>query len=325
MKAWTEILPEPRFLPQTRVHTLGLSRRLNTQVWVKREDETSLGIPGFKLRKYASLLPFIQVNTFNEILLTGGAYSNHLASFPQLLHERNIGAHLFMRGEAGLKITGNHFLIRLLNEESRLHWIERKDWQEVMSKMSLFAEQLRDTGKSVLILNEGAYTPASLPGALSLAQDIHRNETEHSVFFEHVYIDAGTGFSALAALLEDYHLYPQRHWHILSLHDDRETLHRKLSEMHAWFQHLKGKPMPFPDNWICYTLPKALGFGKVNHRVLDEVKYMARTFGLLCDPVYSAKLWILLKEHLSDGRIHGNILAVQSGGTSLFGFMDRLF
>ena len=47
---------------QTRVHPLHSFKRLNSNVFVKRDDETGFGIGGSKFRKYASLIPFLKDN-----------------------------------------------------------------------------------------------------------------------------------------------------------------------------------------------------------------------------------------------------------------------
>lgn len=324
MKSWTEISPEKELIPFTRIHKTRLSHKLNTDVWLKREDESSFGISGPKMRKYASILPFIEENLFRKVVLMGGAYSNHLVSLPQLLISRGIETHLFMRGEKELKINGNQLWIRLLNKPQNLHWISRSDWANADEIIAEFAERHRSEGSSVLCIPEGGSMAAALPGACTLGQDIRRNEIDHALFFNHVFMDAGTGFSAIAALLDDYRIHPERHWHIVLMADTKENFLQKLDQMFTWYQCLHPGINTKPGNFTLYDPPAHLKFGKVNSEVLKETMDIARNHGVLSDPVYGTKLWMRVRQSIENNEVRGNILLIQSGGTSLTGFMDKL-
>ena len=98
------------------------------------------------------------------------------------------------------------------------------------------------------VLPEGGMTPASLPGALSLAIDVVENEREMGMAFDHIFLDAGTGFTACALLLGLGYLKSKSCVHILLLAEGEASFHQRLEQCHHWFsqmQPLSPAPQPF--------------------------------------------------------------------------------
>lgn len=321
MKAWTEIVPDVSLLPGSRIHTLDIPNPCMGNVWVKREDAFGFGMAGTKMRKYASLIPFFIQNKIKQTALIGGAFSNNLVVLPQILKSYGIDAKLFIRGDAHTPIKGNQFLIRLLNAEHQIQWIDRSNWANVEQIAQEYVDDMQQKGCPVHVVPEGAYMPEALPGAITLADDIHRNEAQAGVHFQHIFSDAGTGFATLAGMIHDSAMHPDRNWHILLLADDIPTFHFKLKQVHAWYVEYTKNAIPLPKAFILYQQNT---FGKVGQKELESVKHMARTYGMICDPVYSAKLWTLVHQTLQQDIPKGDILVMQSGGASIMGFQDKM-
>ena len=115
----------------SRIHRLKFISKPNAFVWVKREDELGFGVSGSKLRKYQSLIPYIKQQSAKQVVLIGGAYSNHIVSLTQLLIEEGIVPYLFLRGDQPPIYQGNFLLTSLLVPAEQIHWIKRADWQHV--------------------------------------------------------------------------------------------------------------------------------------------------------------------------------------------------
>lgn len=321
MKVWTEIVPDVSLLPYSRIHTLDMPNPGKGKVWAKREDAFGFGMAGTKMRKYASLLPFLIQNNIRHTALIGGAFSNNLVVLPQILKSYGIDTRLFIRGDANTPIKGNHFLIRLLQAEHQIQWIARSDWAEAEQIASAYADDMQANGHRVCVVPEGAYMPQALPGAITLADDIHRNEAESGVHFQHIFSDAGTGFATISAMIHDAAQHPNRNWHILLLADDEHTFHKKLQQVHAWYLEYTKQVTPLPK---AFTLYQHNAFGKVGQQELQAVQHMARAHGMICDPVYSGKLWTLVQKVLQQNALQGEILVIQSGGGSIMGFQDKM-
>lgn len=320
---WTDIFPDPAFLRQTRILPANCSRNSRNPVWIKREDETAFGIPGCKLRKYASLLPLLRHRNIKTVVLAGGAYSNHLAAFPQLLIEHDITPLLVIRGEPTLKTNGNSLLIRLINPPENIHWLERSNWMNAETIALEKIATLHPDQLPACYIPEGAFMPEALTGAKTLGQDIRRNESESGIFFQHIFMDSGTGLSAISALLDDFPKHPERIWHILLAAGTPAEFHHRLDTAISWNKQLSGNSLR-PDNFILYERKAGERFGKINSGILDTVIHIARTEGILTDPVYGAPLWNLMQSLLGQETLTGSALWIHSGGSSLWGTAEAL-
>lgn len=111
----------------SRIHPLKTFGDAQTPCFVKREDELGFGISGFKIRKYSSLIPHLQVHKIKEAILIGGPYSNNIVGLTQLMIENNIQPTLFLHGDSDTKKIGNFLLTSLIVSSDSIHWISRDE------------------------------------------------------------------------------------------------------------------------------------------------------------------------------------------------------
>jgi 1-aminocyclopropane-1-carboxylate deaminase len=320
-----KIINTTSYIPHSRVHAL---KTLNTPLATckaKRDDELGFGISGSKWRKYISLIPYLLNNNYQETVVIGGAYSNHILGISQLLIENRIKPTLFLLGDANIKRQGNLLLTSLLVPESQIHWISRKDWSQVED---LAADYVQNNDLPTMLIPEGAFMEAALPGALTLAIDILRNEEENQQQFQHIFIDAGTGLSAIATILAFAWLNKKTLLHVLLLADDEQLFLEKLKKFHQIFDCFVEEQLNWSDILSGIRLHRptlAPAFGSVNAAVMKHIKFLAREEGFFTDPIYSAKLFWEAKNIINAQALAGNILVIHSGGAlTLMGFQKEL-
>lgn len=317
--------PHVSALPHSRIHRLKTFNTNLATCFVKREDELGFGISGSKLRKYTSLLPHLLAKQCQEAVIIGSAYSNHILGLTQLLIENNIKPTLFLLGEQISKRQGNLLLTSLLVAESQIHWMSRKDWVDVESLATKYAqEQIHTT----IVVPEGAFMPAALPGALTLALDILQNEQQLQEKFDHIFIDAGTGLTAIATILVFAWLKKKTQIHILLLADNEAIFIDKLKQMQLIFEQLVNAKLHWQNIIKQFTLflpTHAKSFGAINKNILHNIKTIAHEEGFFTDPIYSAKLFFETKKILKNKALQGNVLIIHSGGClTLMGFQEQL-
>ncbi len=274
-------------LLQSRVHSL---RTFPSDCYVKREDELGFGITGPKLRKYSSLIPFFLQEKMNEVVVVGSAYSNHVMGISQLLIENGIRPILYLLGNKDYPVEGNLLFTKLLTDSIR--WVSREEWPHVL--------EIAKAEQEGFVLPEGGFLPQALPGAMTLATDIARNEEELGFSFDHIFIDAGTGLSAIGLLLGGVNALV----HVLLLADGEKQF---LDKLHTFSEN--------PSQRFVLHRPKnARSFGSVNRAVFDEIQFLAKNEGFFTDPIYSAKLFLETRLLLSQNMIQGTKLIIHSGG-----------
>lgn len=293
--------------------------------YVKRDDELGFGISGSKMRKFRSLIPYLKLNSYCEVVVIGGAYSNNVLGIIQLLIENGLKFKLFLRGDPIQKPIGNALWIKMFAERSSIKWISRKEWPDVENIARKYAQNEIDSDKKIYILPEGAFVPEALPGSVTLSLDIVRNEQQSGNTFNHIFVDSGTGLMAIGLILGHAWMEVSSLIHVLLLADEGIVFRKKLDEMHQKFEHLLNKQFDFHENFIIHTPKTGASFGSVTKQTLTTIKQIAMVEGFLTDPIYSAKLFCESKRLITQNAYEGSILIVHSGGgLSLSGFQDKL-
>lgn len=286
----------------SRVHRLHAFSNNQANCYVKRDDELGCGISGTKLRKYASLIPHLINQGIRHLVIIAGPQSNNLLAALQVARELQLQVHALLLKPKHELIKGNFKLSRLFLHETDIQWIDRENWCEVEDIARDYLQSLSEPG---FILSEGASVAQAMAGAMTLASDIIENEREYGVTFNHIFIDAGTGFSATALIKGMFESGHKAVIHVLLLADSREEFNKKM--LH-WI-HTN------PDNYECFYPATAKAFGSVNQTIKNEIKRMAYKHGILVDPIYSAKLFYETRRYIEEHQLQGNILIIHSGGT----------
>ncbi|WP_392537035.1 1-aminocyclopropane-1-carboxylate deaminase [Legionella sp. 227] len=286
----------------SRVHHLNHFPNDEVDCYVKRDDELGCGISGSKLRKYASLFPFLIEQGIQHLIIIAGPQSNNLLAALQLAREFKLKVTAFLIKPWKLELHGNYKLSRLFLDEQEIVWISRDEWSQVNELASHHLLTLKEKG---FVLQEGASVPEAMSGALTLADDIILNERTLGFKFQHIFIDAGTGFSAAGLLNGLNRSHHSAQVHVLLLADNESIFRCKLKQ---WIGFI-------PQNVFCFYPTTAKAFGSVNQTIKNEVKRMAREEGILADPIYAAKLFYESRKYIETQQLKGKALIIHSGGT----------
>ncbi len=251
----------------SRIHPL---RSMPSGCYVKREDELSFGVSGTKLRKYLSFLPELVKSCPDEAIVIGSVYSNHVVSIAQLLREKGIVPVLFLIGRQESALKGNLLYSALFAGSENIRWIPKEESSRVERYVEEYIAQKKD--KKIAVIPKGANTAAALPGALTLALDILRNEEEHGLSFDHIFLDSGTGLTACALLLAFAFLGKDAFFHIVQIAGSKEEFHDVLAQRKGDFEGLLQLTVPMPSSFQLYTPSTAPSFGSVNAALFQTIR-----------------------------------------------------
>lgn len=294
-------------LPRTRVHRIALAAGPDRQVWLKREDETGHVLAGGKKRKYASLIPWLRENGYDKVAVVGGENSNHLPAACQLLLEHGFEVFPVVFPAHFAPETGNAYLLNLLVPRHAWTWMDHPEWPSILPQ-------------DAFLLPEGAWCAPALQGAMTLADDILRNQQESGVVFDHIFVDAGTGLTALAMHFGLRQAGSNAAVCIVSMAEEEEKFKERKKDVMNWMG-LEGDALA---DFRFLRPATAPSFGSLNGTVREAVLRYARNFGVLTDPVYTAKLLLTAEQLIAEENLMGNILVIHSGGTAtLHGYADR--
>lgn len=311
---------ERDLLSQTRIHAIASAVKPNVKVYLKREDESGFSSSGCKKRKYASLLPWLKAEKYEQVVAIGGPFSNHIPALVQLLRERNIMSHLVLKASHQTTLRGNALLIRLLTPDDQIDWIPAAEWDRAEAHAQEIAQS-----HTAYVIPEGAFCEAALPGACTLMLDIMRNESETGLHFDHIFTDSGSGMTAGALALMNEVTGRSTQMHIVLTAGDETFFGEQGDRLADWMAPFMSSRISFPTGVRLHAPVTARSFGSVNATVLKETIRLARESGILADPVYTTKLLMTARAVIEMENLKGNVLIIHGGGgTGLMGFGEKL-
>ncbi len=313
LQALCDSLTSPTYFLHSRIHKMK-----TLDLYIKRDDELGCTINGSKLRKYASIIPFLRGLKNPIVALVGCPYSNHILSFVQILKQEGIPYCLFLTKPKEKKTIGNFFFLSLLTAGEEIFWVEKVPHPLHFSWTQSWEEKLQ---KKFLWIPLGGCIPEGLPGALTLPLDILCNEKTEKKTFPQIFIDAGTGLTAAALLLGMAYLQKETMIHVVLIAGKEIEFISQLFFFREHLSELLQEEVPVPSQYKILLPSTAKSFGAYNQTVLNTIARIAKKEGIFLDPLYTAKLFLTTEQNAQP-----NSLWIHSGGTlSLAGFQSKNF
>ena len=111
----------------------GVSRLLGTNVYLKRDDLTGLGLGGNKVRKLEFLLADAREKGAEVVFTTGGAQSNHAMLTAAAAATLGMRAILILKKRGVTAIRGNRLLEKLMGVDVRL--MDTDSYEDIYAEM----------------------------------------------------------------------------------------------------------------------------------------------------------------------------------------------
>jgi 1-aminocyclopropane-1-carboxylate deaminase/D-cysteine desulfhydrase-like pyridoxal-dependent ACC family enzyme len=273
-----------------------------------------------------SIREHCKIENITHIICTGGINSNNLAAAAILCAEAGISVTAFAvedHTDAASPATGNRMLLRTALPPERLILVPRSEKDSIEERMHALAAKNAALGTRSLILLEGGGCRAAVPGCLTLADDIMRPRREwiDNKLPDHIFIDSGTALSAasLAAGLLRQGADQHSKLHIVQMAGFEEQVKLAFSQ---WVTPVTEVTWDQVNHFVRVYRPLSpRSYGATSAELFEFIRYMARTHGLLVDPIYSGKLFARAFDLIAGQNLRGRILVVHTGGISgLMGF-----
>ncbi len=297
------------------------------RLWVKRDDCTGLSSGGNKTRKLEYLMADAQAQGADCIVTQGATQSNHARQTAAAAAKLGMRCHILLEDRTGSNnpnytLNGNVLLDRLHDATVS----KRAGGTDMNAEMEALAETLRDDGQTPYIIPGGGSNPTGALGYVNCARELVEQAAGIGLnidAFVHATGSSGTQaglVTGLAAIQSDMHLLgigvraPQEKQEGMVF----DLAQRTADHLSTGLQIDRAQVRANCD----YVGP---GYGLPTEGMIKAVKLLARTEGLLFDPVYSGKgldgLIDLIRKGYFDGM--DNIVFLHTGGSAaLFGYPD---
>jgi 1-aminocyclopropane-1-carboxylate deaminase len=303
------------------------------QIWAKRDDcNSGLAYGGNKIRKLEYLVPDALAQGCDTLVSIGGVQSNHTRQVAAVAAHLGLKAYLVQEHwvdwpDAVYDRVGNIQLSRILGAHVELSPAEfsigiRESWQQAL-------EAVRKGGGKPYAIPAGASDhPLGGLGFANFAREVHRQEQELEVFFDHVIVCSVTG-STQAGMIVGFAAQdrPRKVIGIDASAKPEETraqvlkIARNTAEIVELDREITGDDVILEDAYAGER------YGVPTHETLEAIKLAAHLEGMITDPVYEGKSMAGLIDLVQRRTIPkaANVLYVHLGGAPALSAYGALF
>jgi 1-aminocyclopropane-1-carboxylate deaminase len=273
---------------------------LLTNFYVKRDDLIDPYISGNKWRKLKYILKRANGEGKTHLVTFGGAFSNHLVATASAAATAGLQSTAFVRGEA----VENQMLLLCRLYGMRLIFTDRESYK---AKQQLF-DQHFEGNSSAFFIDEGGASTEAVQGCAEIIEELPED-------IDLLFCAAGTGTTA-AGLMRGI-LKRKMHCalHVVPVLKGGEFIKEEMSVHVNVTEHLH-----------LHTAYHFGGYAKTQAPLLEFIAHYASKFGILTDPVYTAKLFFAI-EDLAEKQLidkDAKIVALHTGGLlGILGMQDK--
>jgi D-cysteine desulfhydrase/L-cysteate sulfo-lyase len=301
----------------------GLTRLLGgPEIWIKRDDCTGLGLGGNKVRKLEFLVAEARSQACDTLVTIGAAQSNHVRLTAAAARATGMGTvSILFSGEA-LRDEGNVLLDRLFGSEIHLLPFGLRDatTTRVDVEVEAVLSRLRAEGRRPYFIPAGGAVPIGCLGYFRATEEIAHQERRKGASFHTVVLPVGTGGTIAGMILGVDAL--RLHWKLVGISVMKEgtaqsagiapieTLVREAGALIGY------EARPSRVKWEVSYDHVGPEYGVVTDEAADAIRTVARSDGVLLDPVYTGKamaglIALVRSGHLSE---EGPVLFLHTGG-----------
>jgi D-cysteine desulfhydrase family pyridoxal phosphate-dependent enzyme len=306
--------------PTPLEHLPRLSAQLKREVFIKRDDYLGPGLGGNKSRKLEYLLAEAQESGMRKVVTFGGLQSNHARITAAAARKLGLEPHLFYFEARPKQFTGNLLLNQLM--DAHMYFMplgaggDGSMTLETTNRLVRLLAWLR-LGRHYFI-PVGGYSWRGCLGYVRAAVEIESQARALGIENAHLVLAAGTG-GTLAGLLAGLTLMDSS-LSLLGIDVGKlwkgfpASLARLTGEICGQLGSKRFfKPSEIPLLEGTYTGPK---YGVPSDSCRDAIQRLARTEGILLDPVYTGKAFAGLLDLLEKGRLRSSepIIFLHTGG-----------
>lgn len=299
------------------------------RILVKRDDQTGLALGGNKARKLEYLVAEALDQDADTLVTTGGVQSNHARQTAAAAAKLGLDCQLILeaavaRADDAYVSSGNVLLERILGAE--IHRLERGE--PAQPAIDRLLDQLRARGRHPYFIPVGGSTPLGALGYVDAAREVTEQMDAAGIWADHVVVATGSA-GTHAGILAGFALYPRpprvQGIAVSATRAHKEDQVRRLLEPLASMLAIDIRM--FEDRVHVDDRFVGPGYGEPTPEMVRAVRRLARTEGLLLDPVYTGKAMAGLIQLIEEGafRAGETVLFWHTGGVpALFAYPAEL-
>ncbi|MFS0553414.1 D-cysteine desulfhydrase [Brevibacillus sp. 179-C9.3 HS] len=324
---------------QRRIYTHGhtpIERldRLSTElggptISIKRDDMLGLTAGGNKTRKLEYLVAAAIKQGADTLITCGAIQSNHCRLTLAAAVREGLRCQLVLSapetGDYNSQASGNHLLFHLLGAE-KIEIIPADG--DLLAAMDVLADGLSKEGRKPYLIPVGGSNEVGSLGYMACAEEIEQQAWETTTPYDYVVTATGSG-GTQAGLLAGF-MARQSNTQVIGINVSRDRaaqeakvldLLRSTAALVGLQGDIRAEAVQCDDRFV------GPGYAIPTDGMIEAVQLVARTEGILLDPVYTGKAMAGLIGLIREGRFSRNdhVLFLHTGGAPALYTVPQLF
>lgn len=295
-----------------------ISARYGRNIWIKRDDLCGVALGGNKVRKLEYLLAQAQADGCDTVFTTGGAQSNHAMLTAACAARLGMKCVLLLKKRGVTARLGNLILDEIYGAEVR--FIDTDRYEDIYAEMDRLDGELAKEGRKACHIPVGGSTALGSLGYAACVRELSQQAA--GVPLAHIVSATGSGGTTAGLLLGARLYLPQAQ--VTGIAVDTDPFEEIVPELAAGGAELLGVSLDRAGGDFRMVSHVGQGYAIPNPADTPYIQELARTEGILLDPVYTGKAWSGILELLKAGGFgsEGDIVFVHTGGAAALFAMD---
>jgi D-cysteine desulfhydrase len=300
-----------------------LSAWAGRDIYIKRDDTTTLAMGGNKVRKLEYLAADAMAQGADTLITAGAIQSNHVRQTAALAARLGLGCVALLENPIGTEDSnylsnGNRLLLDLF--DAKVEMVENLDHAD--EQLHALAASLRASGRKPYLVPIGGSNAIGALGYVRAGLELAEQIKQTGLDFAAVVLASGSAGTHSGLALSLAETLPQLPVIGVTVSRPEETQRPKVQELAERTAELLEVSLPEAFNvqlWDEYFGPR---YGEPNAGTLSAIKLVASHEGLLLDPVYTGKAMAGLLDGIGRGRFDdGPLIFLHTGGApALFAY-----
>ena len=306
-------------LPTALEFAPNISKELNINLYIKRDDCTALAFGGNKTRHLEFIMAKILSGDYDCILTGAASQSNFCRQAVAAANKLNLDSYLvLMHGIKGRLMQGNFLLYNILG--ANVDVVEGEDLEEIPRHLDKKYNELIKEGRKPLLIYGGFGKEDTVLAGISYANamaEIDLQMKEQNFIADHLFVTAANMTQAGCELGAKILNWPTRLQGISPVYWEM-NIKKDIARICNEGANLLDLNLEFTDEMInhdnSYVGEK---YGAATKEGVEAMKLLAKKEGIILDPVYTSKGFAALIDYVKKGIIKKgeNVIFMFTGGS----------
>lgn len=299
------------------------------RLWIKRDDCTGLSTGGNKTRKLEFLMADALEKKADTIITQGATQSNHARQTAAIAAKLGLACHILLEDrthyEDDAYLNNGNVLLDQLHGATVTRYAGGTD---MVAEMNKLADKLKQEGKTPYVIPGGGSNEIGALGYVNAALELTTQANDRGLVIDHLV--HATGSSGTQAGLVAGFVGARSRIPVLGIgvRAPREKQEQMVFDLACRTADYLGMPDIIQrEDVVANTDYVGDGYGLPTESMIEAVSLLARTEGILLDPVYSGKGMAGLIDLIRKGHFKkdSDVVFLHTGGNvALFGYPTRL-